>query len=271
MAVGDVERASVAEFLREIGHYKAAWRLERCGGGYIRVRCKFCSEEARVRFTCNVRLCRDCVRVQSKLALRKILVALMWLQKEGRLKKGWTWKLLTLTTRREGSERERVRLLKKEFRNLWLRYYAHVKGVGCFYAIEIGNGGNVHLHAVMYVPFVEREEIKRYWEKRTGAYIVDIRAVRFGLHHVAAYVVKYMLKETEGDINRLVSNYIAVYGLRRVGAKGIFYGVKVVEEKRSVCILCGQWDGWIIVVPFALEPNTGVPILTIRRWRVEFG
>jgi hypothetical protein len=261
----------VVSFLRDCGQSKAAWRLENCRAGYIRIRCAFCGEEARVRFTCNVRVCSECVREQSKVLLKKMMAVLLYLDRKGCFRKGWSWKLLTLTTRAEGTERWRVGLLKREFHNLWHRYYGKVKGAGCFYAIELGSSGNVHLHAVMYVPFREREELKRYWEKRTGAFIVDIRSVRFGLHQVVAYVVKYVVKEAEGDAERLIMGYMAMFGRRRVGAKGLFYGVKVVEEKLSICAFCFQSDGWIVVCPFRLVSECGVPVLTRTVWSVEFG
>ena len=267
----DETRERLAEFLQSCGKHKAAWRLKNCGTGYIALRCRACGEVSRVRFTCNVRICGECVRRQSKEALKKILAVLLYLDRMRSFRRGWTWKLLTVTTRSEGSERWRVGLVKREFHNLWHRYYGRERGAGCFYAVEIGEGGNVHLHAVMYAPYRERDELKRYWERRTGAYIVDIRMVRFGLHHVAAYVVKYMMKEAEGDVERLVENYMAMVGRRRIGAKGIFYNVKVVEEKRSICAFCLKWAGWVVVLPFRLLLECGVPILTRVIWRVEFG
>jgi hypothetical protein len=264
-----VDRGAVADSLRRVGRFKAAKRYEACGKKYIRLGCKFCGEESRVRFTCNVRICEECAREAAK-RVRMAMVAVMYeMKKRGRFNRGWSWKLLTLTLRHDESVERRIRVIKREFTNLWRRFFK-VNGSGCFYAVELGSGEHVHLHAVLYAPWRDVEELRRYWEMRTGAYIVDIRKVNWGLHVVANYVVKYMLKEAEGDEDKLVNTLLVMEGSRRVGAKGVFYGVKVVEEKRSVCVFCGQWDGWIPLVPFWSD-FVGAPILTRTIWVVEFG
>lgn len=264
-----VDRLELADRLADIGKAKAAWRVRACGEYYIPLECMGCGKVVGVKFTCNVRVCHPCARRAAKLAEKRMLGVLLFLRRVGKLRRGWSWKLLTLTTRQELSTRARVRLIKREFANLWRRFYAS-KGAGCFYAVEIGNGDNVHLHAVLYAPYVDRDELKAYWEERTGAYIVDIRMVSWKLHEVVAYIVKYITKEGDGDVDSLVSKFIAFYGSRRIGAKGIMYAVRVIESKESVCPFCLDAVGWVVPVPFRFVLESCAQPLTRVRWVIDF-
>jgi hypothetical protein len=86
-------------------------------------------------------------------------------------------------------------------------------------ALEVGPGGNVHLHLLVYGEFLPQAMLQSLWSAVVGDLaIVDVRSVRGseGLRGAIAYVLKYVLKGESGRLPRPEHAAAVEYALRNV-------------------------------------------------------
>ena len=104
--------------------------------------------------------------------------------------------------------------------------YRKYKGGGYVASVEFGGKSNMlHLHAIVYGPYVPIRLLREMWLRLTGdSFVVDIRPVR--QPEIAAdYVLKYIWKVPQTDsYNDLADYVVAIKGSRRIRTGGIFYG-----------------------------------------------
>jgi hypothetical protein len=193
------------------------------------------------------------------------------------------YKLLTLTTRTPSSPqgrfdpcalRERVSVMRGLFRRFWRRtdWGRQVRDLatgrkrsrrdtGFILALEIGPGGNVHLHVLVYGEYVPQAILQDLWTEVVGEKlaIVDIRAAR-DRAGALRYILKYLLK---GARNARPFPELAAaveYALRRVrrveivgafrtagGARRTGEDVspaEVSEARNGACEACGKVGSW---------------------------
>lgn len=104
---------------------------------------------------------------------------------------------LTFTVRAVDDDRqgERAKLIKwawTNLRRLICRHYktTHIPFVAIFEQTE---RGEPHLHILARMGFVDQKWLSAQWERMTGAFRVDIRAIR-SQRGIARYVSKYVSK-----------------------------------------------------------------------------
>lgn len=119
------------------------------------------------------------------------------------------------------------------------------RGAGFMSTIELGhNNNNLHIHALVYGPFIPIRRLVEDWKKLTGdSFIVDIRTVK-NVSQAVYYVMKYITKPPVSDSYSDVADYLEmIKGSRRLRAGGIFFNrIKKlkVEKLPCVCVLCGR-------------------------------
>jgi len=192
------------------------------------------------RERCWLRICPKCARdISARLRLRYAArLAVVELHKP----MGFGFKHLVLTMRRGDDGRDlRADLefihkaAKKLVHHFWTKGN---KRAGAFATVEIGpQGGNVHVHAMVWGAFVPKHEIWAYWEKLTGNLDVHIEAKTKA--EVLAEGLKYITKLAKSDdglaftlsTEDLVTLHLAMRGKRRVWAWGALYGM--VDDERD--------------------------------------
>lgn len=112
-------------------------------------------------------------------------------------RKGRPTTFMTFTIRAvdDDNQAERARLIKWAWTNLRRLICRHYKTTKVpFIAIfEETERGEPHLHVLARMGFVDQKWLSKQWERMTGAFIVDIQAVR-SQRGVAKYVAKYVSK-----------------------------------------------------------------------------
>jgi len=155
--------------------------------------------------------------------------------------------MLTLTLRkRDGDLRQEV----KRARRAWREFYSQTiwsklgrtQRAGAISSIEISPSCMVHLHVLVFGPFIPQASLSRLWKQVTGdSFVVDIREVRRpteGLTEVVKYISKF--KDIGPDF--CVKLLLALNGHRRLSTHGLFYNMPVAEllEKEDFwCDRCG--------------------------------
>jgi hypothetical protein len=128
-------------------------------------------------------------------------------------RKGWSWKLLTFTVFRDPADpaahtaealRIAVEALSAGWQNCW-RFLAKFPSNAAYSAIELSDGGHVHLHVLAHVPFLVRSHLAKLfaqghnaqnggsfrWAVEQDGQCVDMRAASPGsAREVAKYVCK---------------------------------------------------------------------------------
>lgn len=165
--------------------------------------------------------------------------------------------MLTLTLKSKGGvSAENVKAdyerILKCFQKLtrWLRKL--YPGVGGFRTVEIGDGGNVHIHSLSYLPFIAQKVLAEKWKEITGdSSIVDIRAAWSKrpdgqvIRGALTEALKYITKIAGRDPRELVDIYIALKGRQVARAWGVCHGlVWKAEVQKVVCEHCGGTD-WL--------------------------
>lgn len=112
-------------------------------------------------------------------------------------KKGRPTTFITFTVRAadDGQQAERARLIKwawTNMRRLICRHYK-TKKIPFIAIFEETQRGEPHLHVLARLGYVDQKWLSEQWERMTGAFKVDIRAVR-SQRGVAKYVSKYVSK-----------------------------------------------------------------------------
>jgi hypothetical protein len=257
------EAGQLADLLAAGGDERAAQKLRRCHDpncGWV----EFCSVDPghHLRFhpeRCWLRVCPSCAKALAQRLRDRY---------EGRIKavvaanvQGWSLKMVTLTAKREGDLKAQLLAIHKATKKLVKHFWTRAnKKAGAFATFEVGpQGGNVHVHVIVYGGYVKKQKLSDYWRKLTGNYIVDIgmisieKAVAEGIKYIAKFA-----KDEKGDARHgafvlpmedLAALHFVLKGKRRAWSWGAFYGLDVdVEEepdpeaeaiKAGQCPKCG--------------------------------
>jgi len=115
-------------------------------------------------------------------------------------------------------------------------------GSGVVGVTEVGSGGNVHIHAIVWGPYVSQESLSQRWEKLTkDSKVVDVRRVKGSLRGALGYVGKYLSKVPGFSEARHFGLYLqAIAGHRRIHVFGCLIGKPDPELSRGlICSECG--------------------------------
>ena len=218
---------------------RQAVRYRYCGYEYVTLQCLDCGQPYLGASRCESRLCSHCSRKNGARVRSRQLTLVKRLRQDG------THRLAFLTlTKKVNPERPPnefdIKAVTKAARKLINRYYPKKHGCGAFAVIEIGECNNIHIHALVYGPFIPQRSISKRWLKLTGdSQVVDIRAVRSPLKCVN-YLLKYIGKPPHYSSPERYAEYIdSITGVRRIHTYGIFYNYPLMRKNACPCHFCG--------------------------------
>lgn len=191
-----------------------------------------------VPYHCDLRICPVCGRRHAQAIRARYREALENLARKGRTR-GKSLKLLTLTKKKSeiGPTPESVRDLLKKVGRFVRRFYD-----GGLCVLEVGPGINLHVHCIVYGPYVPQKELSEAWQAITGdSRVVDIRKVK-GRKVPINYILKYIAKPCRSKRPENYVTYLkAIRGTRRVHSYGILYGIKTSKRQETDrrCPACG--------------------------------
>lgn len=293
------ERREVAARMRSIAadseDDRRAWRFrteaerfEKCGLESMLLLCEADNQKFETRICCKSRICDDCGRsyyakVQGRFGE---IVKLMMANK----RKGYFCSLLTLTvtTDRFGGrspDRSDIARFYKESSD-WLRLFCgRYRGVftkkgkvredrkrwigaGSISAVEVGhNNNNLHLHAVVYMPFTPASVMRAAWTKITGdSYRVQISPAR-SVRNVVNYILKYISKPPATDSYADLADYAwMIKGTRRLRSTGMFYNHLAAAKKKKLNCRCPYCSGRL--VPAGIVETAHLEGATKSLWKL---
>lgn len=175
-----------------------------------------------------------------------------------------SWKLLTISTKKDESLVDDIEN-QIHLRKLLVRFLRRRYGlVAAFAAVEVGSGGNAHLHALIYAPYLPREDLQHWLQSQDcdvpdckhkpgdhdcgGSWAVDIRAAfdpREALKYACSPDAKNLDRDNFAELRLLTylilykRHRIETYGLAKPGAWKAADLVDVVLEQ-NYCPYCGQ-------------------------------
>lgn len=158
---------------------------------------------------CGVRCCPYCAKAAAVGESRRLARAIELLPR----RKGWGLKLLTFTAWRDPSLhsahtadalRSAIVALFSGWRNCW-KFLSKCRSSAAYAAIEISDGGHVHLHVLAFTPFVVRRHLATLfaeghnaqnagsfrWAVARDGQCLDLRSANKGsVHEVCKYICK---------------------------------------------------------------------------------
>jgi len=232
-------KRALAQSLAACGRAAEAEAVGHCGDQFKTGKCEDCGAFPAFPTSCKHRLCPDCAARRG---------ALLVSEHESLLKGLRYPKMLTLTFL---SVAHLTRGFVRWARNCFTRLRHRKIFSGCWggiYSFEAtyteGKGWHLHIHAVIGSKFIPQEELSAEWQKITGAWDVDIRAVRGDDKWSAIQeVVKYPAKAATFMNNpALVDEFLkATEGVSLAYGFGAMYRVRTKEHgvQPLVCPVCG--------------------------------
>lgn len=270
----DAFRHALVKSLKACGREAEAEAVGHCGQQFKTGKCMDCGAYPAFPTSCKHRLCPDCAARRG---------ALLVSEHEALLKLLRYPKMLTLTFLSVAHlTRRYIRWARGCFTRL--RHRKIFSGCwGGIYSFEAtytkGVGWHLHIHAVIGSQFIAQAELSAEWQKITGAWDVDIRAVRGDDKWSAVQeVVKYPAKAaTFLDNPDLVDEFLnATEGVSLAYGFGAMYRVRTKERSNEplLCPVCGgkniKWlglvdrsavqrfkDGYTWMGPFGAPPGKG--------------
>lgn len=254
-------RERVEVELRERGFHREADRFCECNTEKVK-HCASCGHVRFGRWWCELSICPDCARRRAERTRQA------WRNAAARVRqrRGFSWKLLTVTVEKSGDVRadyQRLRAAWRKFRHRLSRRYP---GTGGFASVEVGESGNVHLHTLCYLPFVPKKcrrcegdvldtrarvsaccgaeticGLSPMWKQCSGAPVCDLRAVA-GDPFVEA--CKYITKLAHRDPGEVVAIWQALRRFELWRPWGVAHGlVEKFEPAEPQCEVCGgiEW------------------------------
>ena len=158
---------------------------------------------------CGVRCCPYCAKTTAVGESRRLSRAIELLPK----RKGWGLKLMTFTAWRDpalpsahtaDALRSAIVAMFSGWRNCW-KFLSKCPSSAAYAAIEISDGGHVHLHVLAFIPFVVRSHLATLfadghnaqnagsfrWAVARDGQCLDLRAANKGsVHEVVKYICK---------------------------------------------------------------------------------
>lgn len=242
-------RPGLVVSLRACGRGGEAESVSRCGEDFKVGKCQDCGAYPAFPTSCKHRLCPECAARRGALLVSEhedILKALRYP------------KMLTLTflsvphLSREYIRWARRCFTKLRHRMIFRSCWGGIYSFECTYTE--GVGWHLHIHAVLGSKWIPQDELSKEWEKITGAWDVDIRAIR-GRSKWAAIkeVIKYPAKAATFVGNPALVNefLLATEGVSLAYGFGHMYRVKTKEHGHEalVCPVCGgshiKWLGLV--------------------------
>ena len=223
-----------------------------CREYVVKIACKDCGQPYNAPLGCHLRTCPACAKEYGDRVYREIL----GIAKSLPITATHRLRMITLgygtkKTMREGAEEAGKALTKIWRSNLRPRLNpgklpARYGRAGVFASIEFGAKNNsVHIHALYYGPWIDREKLQKRWKKLTGSWYVDVRMCR-GARGIRE-IIKYISKGITGNDYKAYEIEKALTGTRRVITYGEFYNRKAKlneEVYQFTCPCCGsaQWE-----------------------------
>lgn len=271
-------RSAVSTWLKEHGSEVQGAKLLNCRKRGMAL-CCLNGHRWGVRIRCDLRICPDCLK---RLGKKVWDIRARDMNSISRGKAGWSWKMLTLTLRTDGeawnkeSLRGRIKKIWECARKLFKDFYLIHSMSGLVGVTEVGKNGNVHIHCIVWGPFVAQATLSQRWSDLTkDSKIVDIRKVRGSLKGALAYVGKYLAKVPGFADPEHFGVYLqAITGHRRIHTFGVLIRSEEPELKPGlVCLHCGlglqvdhvfrdawrypPWE-WILAGIDGIEPLTSI-------------
>ena len=242
-------KRALAQSLEACGRNAEAEAVGHCGDQFKVGKCQDCGAYPAFPTSCKHRLCPDCAARRGSLLVSE----------HESLLKGLRYpKMLTLTFL---SVLHLTRGFLRWARNCFTRLRHRKIFEGCWggiYSFEAtytkGVGWHLHIHAVIGSKYIPQAELSAEWEKITGAWDVDIRAIHGDDKWPAIQeVVKYPAKAaTFVDNPALVDEFLkATEGVSLAYGFGAMYRVRTKEHGSQplVCPMCGgthiKWLGLV--------------------------
>lgn len=154
--------------------------------------CCHCGRTLTIPIQCGDRFCRVCSQRRSA----RIRARLADLHHHVKLKRGFTFKFMTLTIPSGPDLQTQFDLIVKSFRRLRQRKYwrTRVDGGGYVVEVTIGKHGlwHVHIHAIVYSSYLPVRQLSANWSMCSPGQIVHISMISGP--QVARYVSKYVSK-----------------------------------------------------------------------------
>ena len=173
--------------------------------------------------------CRRCARIDAYRKSEQLLAVTKKLLK--RPITGYNLRFLTLTTLNTGNVVNDAQTAIQAWSKLW-RSMFQADFSAAWRRLEVGpKDGMVHLHVLLYSPWVNQQDISAKWAELTGAKVVDIRAVDRNKHLAKAVqeVCKYVT-----DMDKWVERHGIDDGLAKVFAIGrALHGRRLTERYGS--------------------------------------
>jgi len=213
-------------------------------------------------YSCMLRLCPRCARQLAADLRRKYGAVLREIlaEQSHKLRRGWSLKLITLTTSHEVGScvGAHVKDTLDAARDVLHTVFDGAEGWGAVAGLEAGEqGAKLHVHALVWSPYVAQERLSEEWRRRTGFRVVDVRSAggkttwqdaksrgyytERELGGIVFEALKYAVKLTELSPEQLVDFHVALKGRRRVRSWGSFYNSGVVVEREpELCEVCGE-------------------------------
>ncbi len=306
---------AVGAYLRDWGQDKVATRLETCGRTCESRSCLSCGERhaaVTILTSCDVRACPLCAKraaaaetLRVSGAVDRVPAASQSRSWSGRTapnarekamlgtRASWRWKLVTISPAWHPDDpaeyepralRHRLGLVREAWSRLWKSWF-RVGGLGGAYSrVELSDRGHVHLHALVYGPWVRQTALL---DTVGAGFMIDVRAADDG---AASEVAKYCLKSPVPGADWIAGNrkncahpklaaawVVASKGARLADSYGVF------RDCLAAADVCGSAD--TLPVPPAcavcLSPNLSsphpyltrdvAPLLALRSQRFALG
>lgn len=277
------ERHQVAEEMRrisrDVGADSRAWRFqveadryEKCGRESLLLKCEQDQQTFFTRITCKSRICEECGKsYYGKIGdnfrdLVKIILA--------NKRSGYFCSLLTLTVTKDrfgGRMPNRsdiarfykessmfMRLFCSRYKGVWTKKgkvredRRHWIGAGSVSVVEVGvDNNNLHLHAIVYMPFVPLSVIRSSWKRITGdSHVFRLDRAR-NAKHVTNYILKYITKPPSTNSYRGLAEYAwMIKGSRRLRSTGMFYRSLFASKKEKLRCRCPYCSGRLKIAGF---------------------
>ncbi len=263
-------------------------RFEKCGEESLLLECQADQQRFATAIKCRSRICDDCGRAYFGSIVERFqeVVKVMMVNK----RKGYYCGLLTLTVTTDRfagrmPDRADIARLYREstaFMRLFCGRYAGTftksgkvredrkrwRGAGSISTIEVGqDNNNLHLHAVVYMPYTPLSIMRDAWKRITGdSYRVGLERAR-SVKNVTRYILKYITKPPETDSFDHLAQYAwMIKGTRRLRSSGMFYNHLVMPKKKKLRCCCPYCSGRL--VPAGIALTAGLDQCVRRLWEL---
>lgn len=257
-------------------------RYEKCGKESLVMVCEYDKLKFHTKIDCKSRICESCGNNYFGQVNERFgeIVKLMMASK----RKGYFCSLMTLTvtTDRFGGKMPGRAAIKRfyressDFLRLFCSRYRGVftkknkvredrkrfLGAGSISVVEVGaNNNNLHLHAVVYMPFTPLSVMRAAWTKITGdSYRVQLSAAR-SPKNVVNYILKYITKPPATDSYTDLAEYAwMIKGTRRLRSTGMFYNHLAIKKARRLKCRCPYCAGRLVIEGIAETIHLGAAV-----------